>query len=125
MNVRTYFAVFAVLALLFGIGFVLAPGAVLANYGVTTTPAVAIMSRLFGGTLFAVAIIQWFARDFDNPNATRAVLMGVGIADAVNCVIAIAATTAGTINALGWSTVLIYLVGALGAGYFLMNPEKR
>lgn len=124
MNVRTYFAVFAVLALLFGIGFVLAPGAVLANYGVTTTPAVAVMSRLFGGTLIAIAIIQWLARDFD-ASATRAVLMGVGVADAINCIIAIASTTAGTINALGWSTVLIYLVGAVGAGYFLMNPDKR
>jgi hypothetical protein len=124
MNVRTYFAVFAILAVLFGIGFILAPGAVLANYGITTTPAVAVMSRLFGGTLVAIAIIQWLARDFD-PGTTRAVLMGVGVADAINCIIAIMATSAGTINALGWSTVAIYLVGALGAGYFLMYPDKR
>jgi hypothetical protein len=82
------------------------------------------MSRLFGGTLFAIAIIQWMARDFD-AGAMRAVLMGVGVADAINFIVAIAATTSGTINALGWSTVLIYLVGALGAGYFLMNPDKR
>jgi hypothetical protein len=124
MNVRTYFAVFAILAVLFGIGFILAPGAVLANYGITTTPAVAVMSRLFGGTLVAIAIIQWLARDFD-PGTTRAVLMGVGVADAINCIIAIMATSAGTINALGWSTVAIYLVGALVAGYFLMYPDKR
>lgn len=124
MNVRTYFAVFAVLAVLFGIGFVLAPGSVLTNYGITTTPAVAVMSRLFGGTLFAIAIIQWMARDFDT-NATRGVLVGVGVADAINCIIAIAATTSGTINALGWSTVLIYLVGAIGAGYFLMTTSGR
>ena len=123
MTVRTYLTVFAVLALLFGIGFVLAPGAVLANYGITTTPAVAVMSRLFGGTLFAIAIIQWMARDL-GASAVRPVLIGLGVADAVNCIVAIAGTTSGTINALGWTTVLIYLVGALGAGYFLMNPEK-
>lgn len=109
---------------LFGIGFVVAPGAVLANYGITTTPAVAVMARLFGGTLFALAVIQWHARHFGE-GSRRAVLMGVGVANAVNCIIAIAATTGGTINALGWSTVIIYLAGALGAGYFLMNPDKR
>jgi len=124
MSVRTYFAIFAILSLLFGIGFVLAPGSVLANYGITTTPAVAVMSRLFGGTLFALAIIQWMARDLD-ASTIRAVLIGLGVADAINCIVAIAATTAGTINALGWSTVLIYLVGTLGAGYFVMNPSQR
>lgn len=124
MNVRTYFAVFAILSLLFGIGFVLAPGAVLANYGITTTPAVAVMTRLFGGTLFALAIIQWHARNLGS-GSRRAVLMGVGVASAVNCIVAVAGTTAGTINALGWSTVAIYLASALGAGYFWMNPDKK
>ena len=34
----TFFAIFAVLSVLFGIGFVLAPGAVLANSGVENSP---------------------------------------------------------------------------------------
>jgi hypothetical protein len=45
MTVRKFFAVFAVLSLLFGIGFVLAPGQVLSNYGIADTPTVALMSR--------------------------------------------------------------------------------
>jgi hypothetical protein len=32
---------------------------------------------------------------------------------------------AGTTNALGWSTVLIYLFGAVGSGYFLMARSRR
>jgi hypothetical protein len=32
---------------------------------------------------------------------------------------------AGTTNALGWSTVLIYLFGAVGSGYFLMAQSQR
>ena len=123
MNVRTYFTVFAVLSVLFGAGFVIAPGAVLANYGIAATPAVAVMSRLFGGTLIALAVILWMARDFDSV-AARAVLLGLLGADTINLVVSIAGTVAGTINVLGWSTVLIYLAGALGAGYFLMNPSK-
>ncbi len=118
MTVRTYFAIFAVLSLLFGIGFVLAPALVLSNYGVAESSTVVLMARLFGGTLLAIAVIQWSARDFPVA-AVRPILMGLCIADAVNLVVSIMATMAGTINALGWSTVLIYLCGAVGAGYFL------
>ncbi len=119
MTIKTYFAIFAVLSILFGIGFVLAPGQVLSNYGVENSPAVALMSRLFGGTLLAMAVILWSARDFHDGVALRAVLIGTCIADTVNLVVAVVATSSGTINALGWTTVLIYLCGAAGAGYFL------
>lgn len=123
MTLRNYFTIFAVLSLLFGVGFVLAPGQVLANYGMESSSAIAVMSRLFGGTLLAMAIIQWLARDFHNEAATRAVLIGVFVSDAVNLLVATAATSSGTINALGWSTVAIYLVGAAGAAYFLMSGK--
>jgi hypothetical protein len=118
MTVRNYFAIFAVLSLLFGIGFVLAPGQVLSNYGIADSPPVALMGRLFGGTLLAIAVIQWSARDFSEA-AVRPVLIALCIGDVVGLVVSIMATMAGTINAMGWSTVLIYLCGALGAGYFL------
>jgi hypothetical protein len=76
------------------------------------------MARLFGGTLLAIAVIQWSARDFSEA-AVRPILIGLCIANVVNLVVSIMATMAGTINAMGWSTVLIYLCGAVGAGYFL------
>jgi hypothetical protein len=49
MTVRTFFTILAVLSFLFGIGFVLAPGQVLANYGIDLSPALALVGRLFGG----------------------------------------------------------------------------
>jgi len=125
MTIKTFFAIFAVLSVLFGIGFVLAPGQVLSNYGVENSPTVALMSRLFGGTLLAMAVILWSARDFQDESAVRAVLIGLGVSGAVNFVVAILATTSGTINALGWTTVLIYLCGAIGAGYFLTAGQSQ
>ena len=125
MTIKTFFAIFAVLSVLFGIGFVLAPGQVLSNYGVENSPTVALMSRLFGGTLLAMAVMLWSARDFQDESAVRAVLIGLGVSGAVNLVVAILATTSGTINALGWTTVLIYLCGAIGAGYFLTAGQSQ
>jgi hypothetical protein len=60
MTIKTYFAIFAVLSALFGIGFVLAPGPVLSNYGIESSAAIALMSRLFGGTLLAMDLIFFY-----------------------------------------------------------------
>jgi hypothetical protein len=125
MMLRAYFSIFAVLSVFFGIGFVLAPGQVLANYGVETTPALSLMSRLFGGTLFAMAVILWSAKDFRDQAAVRAILIGVCVSDVVNLIVNLRGVTTGTINALGWSSVLIYLCGAVGAGYFLASNKTQ
>jgi hypothetical protein len=120
MTIRTFFAILAVLSVLFGIGFVLAPAQVLANYGIEHSPALALLGRLFGGALLTLGIILWLARDFRDDAAVRTVLVAALIGDAVNLVVATMGTLSGVTNALGWSTVLIYLFGAAGSGYFLM-----
>jgi hypothetical protein len=75
MTVRTFFTILAVLSFLFGIGFVLAPGQALANYGIELSPALALVGRLFGGALLTLGIILWLARDFRDEAAVRAVLI--------------------------------------------------
>lgn len=125
MTLRSFFTILAVLSFLFGIGFVLAPSQVLANYGIETTPALALMGRLFGGALLTLGVILWFARDFRDEAAVRAVLLGALLGDVVNLVVATMGTVAGTSNALGWSTVVIYLYGTLGSGYFLSARTSR
>ena len=125
MTIRTFFAILAVLSVLFGIGFVLAPAQVLANYGIEHSPALALLGRLFGGALLTLGIILWLARDFRDDAAIRTVLVAALVGDAVNLVVATMGTLSGVVNALGWSTVLIYLFGAVGSGYFLMAQSRR
>lgn len=124
MTLRSFFTILAVLSFLFGIGFVLAPGQVLANYGIETSPALALVGRLFGGVLLTLSAILWFARDFRDAAAVRAVLLGALLGDVINLVVATMGTLSGTSNALGWSTVVIYLYGALGSGYFLTAQSR-
>jgi uncharacterized membrane protein len=124
MTLRSFFTILAVLSFLFGVGFVLAPGQVLANYGIETSPALALVGRLFGGVLLTLSAILWFARDFRDAAAVRAVLLGALLGDVINLVVATMGTLSGTSNALGWSTVVIYLYGALGSGYFLTAQSR-
>ena len=125
MTIRTFFSILAILSFLFGVGFVLAPGQVLANYGIELSPALALVGRLFGGALLTLGVILWLARDFRDEAAVRAVLIAALIGDVVNFVVATMGTLSGASNALGWSTVLIYLFGAVGSGYFLMAQTSR
>ena len=124
MTVRNYFTIFAGLSVLFGIGFVLAPGQVLSIYGVQGSPDVELVARLYGGTLLSIAVIEWLARDLPEA-AVQAVLIGLGIAGVINLVVLAMATLAGTVNAMGWSAVLIYLGAAVGAGYFLTAGQSQ
>ena len=51
--------------------------------------------------------------------------LGGLVGDVVNLIAQTMGTLAGTTNALGWSTVLIYLFAAVGSGYFLMARTSR
>jgi len=119
MTIRMFFTILAILSFLFGIGFELAPGSVLASYGIEHSPALKLVGRLFGGALLTVGVILWLARDFLDEAATRAVLAGTVIGSSVNFVVALKGILYGTTNALGWTAVLIYLFAAVGSGYLL------
>jgi hypothetical protein len=54
VTIKTFFAILSVLSFLFGVDFVLAPDQVLANYGIEHSPALALLGRLFGGSLLTL-----------------------------------------------------------------------
>src|SRR5258705_9167436 len=99
MTIRRFFAILAVLSFLFGIGFALVPGSVLATYGIEHSPALKLVGRLFGGALLTLGVILWLARDFLDEAALRAVLAGTLIGSSVNLVVAFKGILFGTTNA--------------------------
>ncbi|QDW40832.1 hypothetical protein FFI89_029120 [Bradyrhizobium sp. KBS0727] len=119
MTVKTFFAIIAVLALVHGVGFVLAPEQVAASYGMATSAATLLMARLFGAALVGLGLIFWFARD-GSSEFMRSVFIATIVGDAVGLIVVVMGTAAGTLNAMGWIAALIYLFGAAGSGYFVM-----
>jgi len=112
-----------VVALLFGVGFVLMPATVGSTYGVTPTPAVNLAGQLYGVELLAIGLFLWFARSVEDAYVRRAMCLAFMIADAIGAVVAAMGVLSGVVNALGWSSVLIYALLALGFAYFqFMQP---
>jgi NAD/NADP transhydrogenase beta subunit len=119
MKLSQLMSIKAVITLIFGIGFVLVPKAVMALYGVTLDSAGAMMTQFFGAAFLLLSIVLWFARNAPYSEVTlRALLLAVVIGDAIGFIVALLAQLSGLPNALGWLNVVLYLLLTLGFGYF-------
>lgn len=63
MDTKLYLTIAAIVAILYGIGFVLIPGTLAGLYGEQPEPHAMLNIQLFGSLLLAVGVIQWLARD--------------------------------------------------------------
>jgi len=117
MNVRTFLSITAVIAFVYGIGFILFPAGLTNLYGVTLEPIGIYVAQLFGAVLLGLAIINWSARD---ARVMDGVLTGNLVANTIGFLVTLSGQVGqtGGINALGWFTVVLYLFLAVGHGYY-------
>ena len=118
MKLGNLFVVNAVIAGLFGLAFVFAPARLLAQYGLVVDAGFGLVAQLFGAALVGYAILTWLVRKVGDSEARRAIVLALFISDGVAFVLALMAQLKGLVNSLGWSTVAIYLLLALGFAYF-------
>jgi len=124
MKLSTWLTIAAVVAVVFGLAFVLVTGPLLSFYGITLDKAGTLVAQLFGASLLGFAVLNWFARGVTDREARQAILLANLASDAVGFVMALISQLAGVANALGWSTVALYLLLALGFAYFqFMKPS--
>ena len=118
MKLSTLMVVNTVVAGVFGIAFVLIPWQVLSLYGVQPSPELNYMGQLFGGALLAFAVLTWSARNADASDARKAIVNAMFIGDSIGFIVALSGQLNNVVNNMGWSTVVIYLLLAVGFGYF-------
>ncbi len=118
MKFSTFMAIAAVLAFLFGLGFLLLPEQVLASYGITLEAAGQWVGRYLGSAFLGISVVTWLARNAEKGATLRAIVLGFFVLGATGLVVAILDLIYGEGNALAWSTVAIYLFLTVGFGYF-------
>jgi len=124
MSSKLYLTIAAVLAILYGIGFVLIPAKMGELYGVQPEPHAILNVQYFGSALLAWGVILWFARDLDWA-AVRGVLIGSVVGDAVGGLLSVWGISQGLVNAFGWTSVVIYVLLLLGGLYFLSTGSRK
>jgi Na+-driven multidrug efflux pump len=107
-----------VVAAVFGVAFVLVPNQIISLYGVDASEILKYVGQLLGAALVGFAVLTWSARNANDSEARRAIVLALLVSDGVGFIVALIGQLADVVNSLGWSTVAIYLLLALGFGYF-------
>lgn len=124
MKLSVLMVINAIVALLFGLAFVFAAGALLSLYGVSLNPGGLLVARLFGAALLGFAVLTWCARNVEESEARKAIIPSLFISETIGFIVALIGQLSGAVNALGWSTVIIYLFLALGFAYFQFRKKN-
>ena len=117
MKLSTFLSVKAVISLLFGIASVLAPTALMSLFGATLDPAGELATRLLGAMLIGIGLICWFEKDA-KAESLKGITLALFIGDAIGFIVVLMAQLSGVMNTLGWTMVALWLLLALGSGYF-------
>ena len=118
MKLKTLFIINAVIAIVYGICFVLVPSRVLLIYGLVAGPAETLLGQFFGVALIGIGLITWLARNVTDANALGAIVLALLISDIIGVIVSLIGTVTGVMNVFGWSAVIIYLFFTIGFTYF-------
>jgi membrane-bound ClpP family serine protease len=121
MRLRSLLLLAGVIALVFGLAFLLAPRAVLPLYGVAVDPGIVLISRFFGAALVQLGMVLYLIRDVGDLRTQRGVVIGSFLGSVAGLVVALTGQFWGVVNGLGWSTVAIYGLLTLGYGSFMFG----
>ena len=78
----------------------------------------------FGAMLVGIAILCYFASNATASELRKKVILSLFVADTIGLILALIAQLGGKMNGLGWILVVLWLVLALGLGYFsFLKPE--
>src|SRR6476660_9134981 len=124
MRLKTLLLAAGLLALAFGLGFLLVPRTLLPLYGVTAEPSIVLMARFFGAALIQLGSILYLIRDVSDITTRRGVVIGSFLGSLAGFVVSLTAQFWGLVNSFGWSTVVIYGLLLVGYGFFVFGSPR-
>jgi uncharacterized membrane protein len=118
MKFGTFISIHSILLFLFGLGFLLAPAWMLSVYGTSTNSTGLLTARVFGISNIQLSIIIWATRNNVESKILKVLVVLLFIGNALAFALALRAQISGVFNILGWTNVALYLLFAVGYGYF-------
>lgn len=125
MTLKNLLSVTAVIAFIFGLGLLVAPGPFMAPNGIQLDTSGVLFARSEAAVLLGLAIINWLCRHTKDAVARRGLAAGNCVAQIVALVVTVSAILAGTLNAAAWAPALIHLILAAGFGYVLLTGRYK
>ncbi len=120
MKLKHLFTINAVISLLYGLGEVLTPAAMLTTYGFPTGPVEKLLAQYFGMALLGLGMLIWTMRNISDPKLRRGSMISLLLSNLVGVVLALTGTLGGIMSPSGWSSFAIHGLLTLGYMYFLV-----
>lgn len=126
MTLRRLFTINLFFAVFFGLSGSFFPQSWFSLYGIERTGAARWAVRLAGGSILGFATLMWYGRTRASRASARAIALALAIQDVVGALASLELQLRGTVDRLGWSNVVGYLLLALGYAYFVfVSPPSR
>lgn len=117
MTTRNFFIVSAVIILLSGVVSVLYPQLMFDAWGTESSQAGLIITQLSGALEIGLGLILWLSRNEGVSKARRAIVLGGFITYSLFFIIMLI-NISGVSSAAVWANIVLYLLLALGFGFF-------
>lgn len=126
MSYKMMFVLNAIVVLVVGLAFFIAPATALQFFGTETYVATILVAQFFGSAMIALGLLLWFTKDVNDTGTQR----NMGFALLVSAVLGLIVNVigisdaSGVIRNYGWLTIIIYVLFALGYAYLLFLAPK-
>ena len=117
---KTLFNVNIIVALLFGLGFILVPVTLLDLYGVSLSDQGITVARLFGSAILSFPVLLWYAGRSDNPEYMKGASRTLFTYWLLGTIFLIIAQLDGQLDELfGWVTIGLHAALLLWYGNYI------
>jgi hypothetical protein len=115
---RTLLTINVPISAFFGTSCIIVPNGLISLYGVELNEPGVFMTQLAGAAFLGFGVLAFLARSTDSKEFRLAVALALFVRDSIGTVVSVYGQITGLFNALGWTTVAVYLFLAFGYGYF-------
>jgi hypothetical protein len=124
MKLKTLLIIKAIVCLCLGIPILIVPNFIYSIFGASLTVGGVFAAREYGASMMGNLMLTWFARNSQESEARWAIILALFVYDAFGFFVTLLAIISGALNPLAWLIVALYLLLALGFGYFLIPGRK-
>ena len=118
MSLSFFLKIKSVVSILFGIGMVLFYSSLMSIYGITLGQSGILMTQWSGASFIGIGLICWFASKAESSDLLKGIVLSLFICDTTGFIVSFIGQVKGAANSLGWTTVALWLVFAMGLGFY-------
>ena len=121
---KTLFLAYMIVEAIFGIGFLFAPGLLMAPMGVTLDETSTNFARLLGSLILSIPVLLFFARKSSGTEFKRGVVYSLFTYLLLSTILLLINQLKGLMNNMGWGIVFLHLAFMIWFGYYLIKPGE-